>query len=199
MRRKVLTLLFGFTYRHPTIFSVTGKLIFGGKSEIWRDVASLLVPLEAKVLELGCGMNSAVERGVVVDYSLALIKAVPPRISRKRICTSVLALPFRERAFDFVLAIFPPGIAADHGFFHQKGFWEELERVLSPSAECIFLVYVSYKSLFWRFLARVIDPLPGDFWAKTGELARGFKISEQTRLDPWGNSLVFVRAVKLDR
>lgn len=197
MRRKILTFLFEFTYRHPLVARISSKLIFGEKPHCWRRIAEARIPLERKsTLELGCGMYPALNRGTILDLSLPLLDKVINYEGRSKVCASALSLPFKRESFSHALSIFPPGIAADNGFFQEERFWEELNRVLSPGGTLVAAVYVIYGSRFERLLARIIDPLPPGFWEKTKELAKGLKISKGHQVDPWGNKLIFVRARK---
>ncbi|NIM06480.1 MAG: hypothetical protein GTO55_08715 [Armatimonadetes bacterium] len=159
-------------------------------------MAADLIPQGSRTVELGCGMNPAIKSGAVLDLSLPLLKEVPAQRGRPRICASALSLPFRQRSLLHALSIFPPGISAEQGFFQEEEFWNELGRVLGPRGGYVALVYVLYRNRVWRLLAQVIDPFPSDFWKKTKAAAKGFEISEEVEVDPWGNQLILVQAAK---
>lgn len=196
MRRKILTLIFRGAYRHPLIFKIGDALLFGKKMRAWRKLARLTLP-DNGVLEIGCGMNPAVEKGVALDYSLPLLKEFPERERARRVCASALSLPFATGTFPYALSVFPPGISADEGFFIDPRFWKELRRVLKNGGFYVALVYVEYRSALMRVLAKIIDPLPADFWEWVKAAANGFEVGGFWEPDVWGNRLLFVKAQRL--
>lgn len=196
MRRKTLSLIFRTAYRHPLIFKIGNALLFGKKMRVWRKLARLTVP-DNGVLEIGCGMNPATEEGVALDYSLSLLKEVRDWERAKKVCASALSLPFASGSFRYVLSVFPPGISADEGFFIEPRFWKELRRVLKSGGFYVALVYVEYRSALMRVLAKIIDPLPADFWKWVKAAANGFEMGGFWEPDVWGNRLLFVKAQRL--
>jgi len=195
MRKKLLGLVFDFVYRHPTIFRVFSDIIFGEKMRVWRKMAATEMPKTPNVLEIGCGMYPAIDRGVVLDASLPLLGNIPPGSGYRSVWASATNLPFPDGSFDAVLSVFPTGVVTD-GFFRDRAFWQEVLRVLSVGGMYIAAVHVAYRSWFWKILVRIIDPFPKNFWQTTRSLAAGFHIRERRVMDPWGNELIVAEATK---
>ncbi len=196
MRRKFLTWLFAFGYKHPLFVKTGQNFLFGGKINRWREAAAARIPQGKRTLEMGCGMFPAIDHGILLDVSLPLLRNIRPGKDQQVMCASVFVLPFPDGSIDSAVSVFPPGVAADEGFFGDQAFWEELYRVLAKDGVYVAAVYVEYRQRFWKFLARLIDPFPKEFWGETKALASGFILTEELYVDPFGNRLIIVEAKK---
>jgi SAM-dependent methyltransferase len=156
-----------------------------------------LVKRESKILEIACGIFPAIKNGIVLDKSLLLLQNIEANGNLKTVCASALSMPFSENSFDFAVSVFPPGITTDGEFFLDRHFWAELRRILSDNGVYIAVIYVLYKAKFWRFLAKMVDPLPKEFWEELDNVAFDFHIKERRISDPFGNILLVVEATKL--
>ena len=190
--RKIFTLSCKFFYRHPSLYALADKISFTNSDE-WRKVAGELVKSEGKILELGCGRFPAIPHGSLLDSSLPLLKQASDKFVR--ICSSANTLPFRDKTFNCALSIFPPGIAADEGFFQEINFWKEIRRVLEDNGKFVSLIYIIHSSRL-SYLSRILDPLWQDFWENLRKISEGFKISRKDLIDSQGSTMIFVIAEK---
>lgn len=196
MKRWLYTVLCNFIYRHPRIYKLMCGVLFFGQDHQWREIAAAKIPAGKRAIELGCGMFPALKEGVVVDSSPKMIDHAMAGQAAK-ICASALDLPMiHDNSFDYALSVFPPGIAADNGFFQQKKFWQELHRILDKNGIYVAAIYIKYNNLLGKLSSGILDPLPKDFWEKLRSLAPEFEIAEEKESDNKGNIVVMAIAKK---
>lgn len=192
--RKIFTWACKFIYKHPTLYKIADNILCRNSPE-WRKITGKFAENQNKVLEVGCGRFPAPSKGALLDSSIPLLKVAPSEGFLK-VCSSANELPFRNKAFDCILSVFPPGIGADEGFAQEEKFWREACRVLSDNGKFIVLVYINYKNWFLRFISSILDPLKQDFWDNLWKITGRFKISRYDQLDSKGNGMIFVIAEK---
>lgn len=196
MKRWLYTKLCNFIYKHPVAYQIADKLVFRKYGQEWRELAALKIPRKGRTLEIGCGRSPAIRQGIVLDLSLSMLNKMERKPERVAICASSLQMPFRNESFDSAISVFPPGIAADNGFFEQKKFWQELAGVLDKNGVCVAAVYVEYKNWFFKLISKVLDPLPPNFWENLQKIAPEFKVGVEKETDSAGNKLVLAIAKK---
>lgn len=195
MARWVLTIMCDLIYCHPVFFNFLNTILFWGQDIHWRKIALSKLPTSGRIIELGCGMFPIIERGILLDSSLPLLKKAPAS-NKSKVSASALALPFRAKSFECALSVFPPGVAADNGFFQRKTFWKELHRVLTENGVCVAALYIKYKNLIGKLSSWLLDPLPENFWPKIKEIAPDFEIRSEEVTDQFGNKVVLAIAKK---
>jgi len=195
LHRRILTFFFGIAYRSPLLFKLLHDIAFGKKMHRWRNLVAEILP-EGRTLEIGCGMFPAIQYGTILDNSKPLLEKVPRRDSQMKVLGSALTLPFSDNSFDVIVAVFPPGVTSDHGFFHEKKFWDEIRRVLVLGGTFITAASVQYKHWFWdKVFGRMFDPPPEkDFWEHTKKVAVDMTLIRQNIIDCLGNMVIIIDA-----
>lgn len=194
MKRWLYTKLCNFFYKHPIAYQIADKLAFRKYGQEWRELAALKI--SGRVLEIGCGRSPAIRQGIALDFSLPMLKKMERKPERVAICASSLQMPFKNESFYSAISVFPPGIAADNGFFEQRKFWQELARVLGKNGICVAAVYVEYKNWFFKLISKILDPLPPNFWENLQRIAPEFNLEMKKETDSANNKLVFAIAKK---
>ncbi|OQR96620.1 hypothetical protein THRCLA_07222 [Thraustotheca clavata] len=138
--------------RPDRFYSVSQASVYHSQANasIQQEITSLALSLlpsqedlsEAIILDIGCGSGLSTEHvpchSIGVDISLPMLQLATSTTSTGFVCAAAFALPFRNELFDHAISIsMLQWLSSDQ----LVSFFNQLKRVLLPSATAIFQVY----------------------------------------------------------